>query len=82
MFAPRWKSRQLHRESSLIPACNPLTFHFLPSILGFCGQDQISYPLADFTEKNNYPRVLVITDYEPAGWVDVKGGDHAGRNET
>lgn len=35
-----------------------------------------------FTEKHRYPRVLALTDYEPASWVDVKGGDHGGRNET
>jgi len=35
-----------------------------------------------FTEKHRYPRVLAITDYEPASWVDVKGGDHGGKNET
>ena len=38
--------------------------------------------VARFTEKHRYPRVLAITDYEPASWVNVKGGDHAGRNET
>lgn len=35
-----------------------------------------------FTEKHRYPKVLAITDYEPASWIGVKGGDHAGRNET
>ncbi len=35
-----------------------------------------------FTEKHRYPRVLAITDYEPASWADVSGGDHAGKNET
>ena len=38
--------------------------------------------VADFTEKHKYPKVLAITDYEPASWVDVKGGDHAGVNES
>ena len=38
--------------------------------------------VAQFTEKHSYPKVLAITDYEPASWVNVKGGDHAGRNET
>ena len=35
-----------------------------------------------FTEKHRYPRVLAMTDYEPASWVGVSGGDHAGKNET
>ena len=35
-----------------------------------------------FTAKHRYPKVLAITDYEPASWVDVCGGDHAGKNET
>jgi creatinine amidohydrolase/Fe(II)-dependent formamide hydrolase-like protein len=35
-----------------------------------------------FTEKHRYVRVLAITDYEPASWVNVKGGDHGGKNET
>lgn len=38
--------------------------------------------VARFTEKHRLPRVMAITDYEPAGWVEVKGGDHAGKNET
>jgi creatinine amidohydrolase len=38
--------------------------------------------VAQFTEKHRYPKVLAITDYEPAGWVNVRGGDHAGKNET
>ena len=38
--------------------------------------------VAQFTEKHRYPKVLAMTDYEPAGWVDVRGGDHAGKNET
>ena len=35
-----------------------------------------------FTEKHRYPKVLAITDYEPASWAGVEGGDHAGKNET
>ena len=35
-----------------------------------------------FSEKHSLPRVLAIRDYEPASWVNVKGGDHAGKNET
>jgi len=38
--------------------------------------------VADFTEKHHYTKVLAITDYEPASWAGVKGGDHAGKNET
>jgi len=44
--------------------------------------EAIKAGVARFTEKHRYPRVLAITDYEPASWVDVKGGDHAGKNET
>ena len=36
----------------------------------------------DFADEHALPRVLSITDYEPASWVNVKGGDHAGKNET
>ena len=35
-----------------------------------------------FTDRHRYPKVLAMTDYEPAGEVGVRGGDHAGRNET
>ena len=35
-----------------------------------------------FQELHSRPRVLAITDYEPAGWAGVRGGDHAGKNET
>jgi len=35
-----------------------------------------------FQDLHRRPRVLAITDYEPAGWVNVCGGDHAGKNET
>ncbi|MBN2451322.1 MAG: creatininase family protein [Lentisphaeria bacterium] len=38
--------------------------------------------VAQFSERHRYPKVLAITDYEPASWIQVKGGDHAGRNET
>jgi len=37
---------------------------------------------ADFQEKHCYPRVWALPDYEPAGYVDVRAGDHAGKNET
>ena len=35
-----------------------------------------------FCEQHQYPKVLAITDYEPASWISIKGGDHAGKNET
>jgi len=35
-----------------------------------------------FLGKHGNPKVLAITDYEPASWVEVSGGDHAGKNET
>jgi len=38
--------------------------------------------VAQFAERHRYPKVLAVTDYEPASWVDVSGGDHAGKNET
>ena len=38
--------------------------------------------VAQFTEKHRYPKVLAITDYEPARWIEISGGDHAGKNET
>ena len=44
--------------------------------------ETVKAAVEQFKEKHRYVRVLAITDYEPAGWVDVKGGDHAGKNET
>ncbi len=38
--------------------------------------------VARFTEKYRYPKVMAMTDYEPASWINVQGGDHAGKNET
>jgi len=35
-----------------------------------------------FAEKHKYPKVMAITDYDPASWTGIKGGDHAGKNET
>jgi len=35
-----------------------------------------------FIEKHQYPKVMAIADYEPAGWINVRGGDHGGKNET
>lgn len=44
--------------------------------------EAIKAGVSRFTEKHQYPRVLAMTDYEPASWIDVRGGDHAGKNET
>ena len=60
-------------------------FRVMVVVMGHYGGkhvETVRAAVADFTEKHNYPRVLAITDYEPAGWVDIKGGDHAGKNET
>jgi creatinine amidohydrolase len=35
-----------------------------------------------FNDCHSRARALAWQDYLPAGWVDVRGGDHAGRNET
>lgn len=35
-----------------------------------------------FKEKHKYPRVFAIRDFDPASWINVKGGDHGGKNET
>ena len=35
-----------------------------------------------FTDRHCYPQVMAITDYEPAAWIDINGGDHGGKNET
>lgn len=35
-----------------------------------------------FNDCHSLSRAVAWTDYDPAGWVDVRGGDHAGRNET
>lgn len=44
--------------------------------------EAIKRAVAHFCEQHQYPRLLAITDYEPASWVEVSGGDHAGKNET
>lgn len=35
-----------------------------------------------FNDCHSRAMVVAWQDYVPAGWVDVRGGDHAGRNET
>jgi creatinine amidohydrolase len=35
-----------------------------------------------FCDCHSKARAVAWQDYLPAGWVNVKGGDHAGRNET
>jgi creatinine amidohydrolase len=35
-----------------------------------------------FVERHANVRVLAMPDYVPASWVNVSGGDHAGKNET
>ena len=60
-------------------------FRVLVVVMGHYGAkhvETIKAGVADFTEKHAYTKVLAITDYEPASWIHVKGGDHAGKNET
>ncbi len=60
-------------------------FRVIVLIMGHYGSKHVETVRAgvtDFTEKHKYPKVLAITDYEPASWVSVKGGDHGGQNET
>lgn len=35
-----------------------------------------------FNDCHSQSRAVAWQDYLPAGWVEVKGGDHAGKNET
>ncbi len=35
-----------------------------------------------FNDCHNKARAVAWQDYLPAGWVNVRGGDHAGKNET
>lgn len=44
--------------------------------------EAIKAGVADFKEKHAYPGVMAIADYEPASWININGGDHAGKNET
>ncbi|MCX7016613.1 MAG: creatininase family protein [Candidatus Sumerlaeota bacterium] len=44
--------------------------------------EAVNAGVARFTERHRYPKVLAIRDFDPAGWVNVKGGDHGGKNET
>jgi len=60
-------------------------FRVIVVVMGHYGGkhvEAIRAGVADFEEKHNYPGVLAMTDYEPASWIEVKGGDHAGKNET
>lgn len=60
-------------------------FRLVVVVMGHYGEkhvETIKAGVADFAEQHSYPKVLAITDYEPASWVDVNGGDHAGKNET
>lgn len=44
--------------------------------------DNIQEAVQRFCDGHARVRAMAWQDYLPAGWVDVKGGDHAGRNET
>ena len=44
--------------------------------------DAVKKGAARFCDRHQFPRVLAVTDYDPASWTGVKGGDHAGKNET
>ncbi|HHW10254.1 MAG TPA: creatininase family protein [Firmicutes bacterium] len=60
-------------------------FRLIVIVMGHYGGkhvETIKAAVAEFSEKHKYPKVLAITDYEPASWVGVKGGDHGGKNET
>ncbi len=60
-------------------------FRVIVVIMGHYGGkhvEAVKAGVADFTELHDYPKVLAITDYEPASWINVQGGDHAGKNET
>jgi len=60
-------------------------FKVIVLIMGHYGNkhvDTLREAVTRFTGEHSYPRVLAITDYEPASWVQVQGGDHAGKNET
>ena len=60
-------------------------FKAIVIVMGHYGNkhvDTIKEAVARFTGEHAYLRVLAITDYEPASWVNISGGDHAGKNET
>ncbi|MGQ9554152.1 MAG: creatininase family protein [Anaerolineae bacterium] len=60
-------------------------FKAIVIVMGHYGNkhvDTIKEAVARFTSEHSYPRILAITDYDPASWVNVSGGDHAGKNET
>jgi len=60
-------------------------FKVIVVVMGHYGAkhvEAVKAGVAAFTERHRYPRVLAITDYEPASWINVRGGDHAGKNET
>ena len=60
-------------------------FRVIVIVMGHYGNrhvEALRAGVADFKERHEYPGVMAITDYEPASWVNVNGGDHAGKNET
>jgi creatinine amidohydrolase len=62
-----------------------LGFKAIVIVMGHYGGkhvEAIREAVTRFTDRHSYPKVLAMTDYEPASWVQVKGGDHAGKNET
>jgi len=61
------------------------SFRVMVIVMGHYGPkhvEAIRAGVGDFGERHKYPRVLAITDYDPASWVGVKGDDHGGKNET
>ena len=60
-------------------------FRVIVVVMGHCGPhhvETVRAGVADFTVKHKYARVLAMTDYEPASWINVKGNDHGGVNES
>ncbi len=60
-------------------------FRVLVIVMGHFGAghiEAVQAGCADFAERHCYPKVWAFADWEPASWVDVKAGDHAGIHET
>ncbi len=60
-------------------------FRVLLILMGHYGNkhvEAIQEAVQRFNDSHSRARAVAWQDYLPAGWVNVRGGDHAGRNET
>ncbi len=60
-------------------------FRLILIVMGHYGGkhvETIQEAVQRFNDCHSHAQAVAWPDYMPAGWVDVRGGDHAGKNET